>query len=146
MLSLLDNIQIKRVLAPVVAGTSTQTTSSVDCAGKQCVLFVTGLGTLSAGNVNTVKIQGSDDNSAWVDLTASSFTVPDSEDNLLVLAQVVRPVHRYVRLSIARATANAVIDLVIAISGVFVRNHPLANDGADISHYGNLNVVSPAGL
>lgn len=144
MLSLLKNLEFRRVLAPVVAGTSTQTTSSVDCAGVQTLLFVVGLGTMSSGATVTPTLTGSTDDSSFSALASSGVTVYDSEDNLLLLVEVVKPVQRYVKLQLARGVANTVIDLVIAICGVWHRNLPVTQDSTHVTHYGNSSQISPA--
>lgn len=148
MLSLLKNLEFRRVLAPVVAGTSTQTTSAVNTSGVQTVLFIVGLGTLTATNVTTMTLRGSDDDITYADMededgVDQEVTIYDSEDNKLVLVEVVKPRQKYVKLQIARATANAVIDLVIAILGVWHRTLPVVQDNDHVSHYGNLSAISP---
>lgn len=148
MLSLLKNLEFRRVLGPVVAGTSTQTTSAVNMSGVQTVLFVVGLGTITAGGVVTCTLRGSNDDSTYGDLEDDAdanqeVTIYDSEDNLLVLIEVVKPRQKYIKLQIVRATANAVIDLVIAIMGVWHRTLPVVQDTAHVSHYGNLTAISP---
>lgn len=148
MLSLLRNLEFRRVLGPVAAGTSTQTTDAVNTSGVQTVLFVVGLGTLTATNVTTMTLRGSDDDVTYADMqdesnTDQAVTIYDTENNKLVLVEVVKPKQKYVKLQIARATANAVIDLVIAILGVWHRTLPVTQDTTHVSHYGNLSAISP---
>lgn len=147
MLSLLKNVLFRRLSNAVTAGTSTVESSSVDCedTGARTVLFGILFGTLTSTNVNTVKIQGSTNNTDWVDyeLDDVQFTVPDDQDNKLVLCEIIKPKYRYVRVSVARATANAVIDGIFAAIDCFHRNSPITQ-GAEVSAYGQISAVSPA--
>jgi hypothetical protein len=143
MLSIINNFLLKRVENAVAAGTTDQESDSVDMAGCQSCCFVALFGAITATGTAALRIQGSNDDSNWSDYADSDFTVYDSEDNLLALIEIIKPIHRYVRLYIDRATANAVIDGVIAIIGVSLRNLPVTQ-GATVSHYGNLSLVSPA--
>lgn len=146
MLSLLKNFRLLRVKGPVAAGQTAVKSDGVDMAGAQSCLFVVGLGTLSAGNVTTVKLQGSntDVDGNYVDLASSSYNVQDSEDNLLALIEIIKPKYRYVRVVVTPATANGVIDLIIAMVGVTLRNLPVTQSTSHCTHYGNLSVVSPS--
>lgn len=146
MLSILKNFLVKRALAPVAAGTTTQYTSWMDMQSFQTIMFIAGIGTQTSTNVFTPTIQVSNDQSTIYDLPAT-FDVPDTQSNKLALIEVVRPGYRYVRLKIARTTANAVIDLVVAILGYYPKaTVPLTQDtgSGQTTSYGNQSWVSPA--
>lgn len=146
MLSFIKNIEFLRVNAPVAAGTTAVKSAGVDMAGCQVVCFVVGLGTLTDTNVTAIKLQGSDTDvdGDYADLASSSFNVQDSEDSKLALIECVKPRYRYTRVVVTPGTANGVIDLIIALRGVTLRNIPVTQPTASVTHYGNLSVVSPA--
>lgn len=146
MLSLLKNILFRRLSNAVVAGTTEVDSATVDLddTGARSVLFGVLFGTLTATNVNTITIQGSTNDSSWVDYEHDDvqFTVPDDQDNKLVLCEIIKPKYRYVRLKITRATANAVIDGIFAAIDFFHRSSPVTQ-GAEVSSYGQISAVSP---
>lgn len=144
MLSLLKNLEVFRVLAPTVAGTTTIVTSSVDCAGLQTVLFIVGVGTITSGGSFVPTFEGSDDDVSFSPLAASGVNVLDGADDKLLLIEIVKPRQRYIRLSLDRNTANVVFDLGIAIGGVWHRNLPVTQPTASVTSYGNVSQISPA--
>lgn len=106
-----------RVINATAAGTTTVNGSSVDMLGFESVAFVVGLGTLTATQGTSIKLQGSADNSTWVDLAGtnpygSGNHAPDGDSNKVVIAEAHRVLspYRYVRGVVVRGTANAVID------------------------------------
>lgn len=146
MLSLLKNLLFRRLSNAVAAGTTTVNSSTIDIedTGARSVLFGILFGTLTSTNVNTITIQGSTDDSTWVDYAHADvqFTVPDDQDNKLVLCEIIKPKYRYVRVSVARATANAVIDGIFGCVDCFHRNSPITQ-GDEVSAYGQISAVSP---
>jgi hypothetical protein len=72
------------------------------------------LGTLTATQVTYLKAQGSDDNSTWADL-ASTKTGPaaDADGGKLLVLDLFRPQHRYIRFVLVRGTANAVLTAML---------------------------------
>ena len=108
-------IKFTRVLDAVAAGTSDQNSSSVDMKSFDACTFVIGFGAITASAVTSVKIQGSDDDSTWSDLTGTAITVADSDDDKIVLAEINQPQQRYVRCVVDRGTQNAVIDFAVAL-------------------------------
>jgi hypothetical protein len=106
----------KRPVNATVAGTSAINGSAVDTLGFEAVRFVALLGTLTATQVTSMKIQGSLDGSTnWTDMGPSSTgNAADADSNKLLITEVFRPQYRYLRPVILRGTANAVVDGVIA--------------------------------
>ncbi len=114
-----DEIKITRVLNAVAAGTSVQAGTGVDMSGFDGVLFIALVGTLTATQVTSLKAQQSEDNAAADDYTDIAGTLvgpfADGDSNKMLVLDVFRPGKRYVKPVVSRATANAVIDGVIAI-------------------------------
>ena len=108
-------IKFTRVLDAVAAGTSDQNSSSVDMKSFDAVTFAVGFGAITASAVTSIKLQGSDDDSAWSDLAGTAVSVADSDDNKMVLAEINQPQQRYVRCVVDRGTQNAVIDFAVAM-------------------------------
>lgn len=119
MNNLLQDCKITRVENAVAAGTDDTTASdAIDMSGYDGVVFIALFGTLTASQVTSMKAQ-QDTASAMstaADLEGSSVgPLADDDDNQCLVLDVYRPRERYVRVVITRATANAVIDGVIAI-------------------------------
>lgn len=114
MRNLLNNVELRRVANAAAAGTSTITSSTEDTQGYGTATFVVALGDVTDTSEITVTVQHGDasDGSDAADTEANvSVTAGASDtDNEMLVAEVVRPRKRYVRATIARATANAVVD------------------------------------
>lgn len=144
MLSLLKNNKLTRVSAAVSAGSTDSNGGSVDMQNFECVTFIAMFGTLSSGAVTGIKVQQSDDNGSsdgWSDLEGSALSIAEAADNDCIATEVVRPTKRYVRPVVTRATANAVIDGVLAIQS-HPRKAPVTHDSSTIA--GTEVLVSPA--
>lgn len=112
---LTDLVKTVHVLNAVAAGTTNQNTTSVDMAGFDGCRFVADLGALTATQVTSLKVQGSTDNSNWSDITgAATAAMADADSSKTLIVDVIRPTQRYLRGVVLRATANAVINCVLA--------------------------------
>lgn len=135
--------KITRVLNATAAGSSDITTATVvDMEGFQSCEFVVLLGALTASQETTVTVAQSDaSGSGFADLTgAAAPTIEDDDDNQIVRVEVVKPRERYLKVTIGRATANAVVDGVIAIQRG--ADYTPVTDGTTV--HSRTSVVSPA--
>lgn len=119
ILNIAANCEIRRVVNATAAGTSDITGTAVDTQGYDGVAFVVLAGTLTSTQVTSLKAQQSSDDGSADDYTdiAGSSTGPfaDGDGNKMLILDIHRPRKRYVKPIVDRATANAVIDGVIAI-------------------------------
>lgn len=117
----INRFEIRRVSNAVAAGTTDINSSAVDMRGFESVAFVVALGTLTATQVTSIKVQQSDDSGSsdsWDDLAGTaSPAAADGDSNKLIGVEVYRPKKRYVRLVVDRGTANAVVDGIFAVLG-----------------------------
>jgi hypothetical protein len=114
--NILTHEKVSRVSNAVAAGTTAVNCTSVDMAGFDSVAFYAAFGTLSATQVTSLKAQDSADNSTFADITgAVTANMADADSNKLLVLEVYRPLRRYVRAVVQRATANAVVDSVTAV-------------------------------
>lgn len=125
-LSLARNVAVDRVSNAVAAGTTDVNCTSVDMEGFETATFVVSFGTITATAVTSIQIDHSSDNSTWNAVAGSKVTVPDSASNKVAITETVRPTLRYVRCTVDRGTANAVIDGVVAIRSN-ARKAPVTN-------------------
>jgi hypothetical protein len=119
MTNLLKDCKFLVVKNAVAAGTTTQTTSTVDMAGYDAVTFIAELGTVTDDSVLTLKAQDGTDSggSGAADITGATtaaFTAATSSNTMIVL-DVIAPQARYVTAVLTRATQNAAINCIIAI-------------------------------
>lgn len=135
---LLPEVRITRVLNAVAAGTTVQNGTGVDMqadGGYDGVLFIGTVGALTATQVTALKAQQSDDDAAADDYTdlAGTLTGPlaDGDSNKALALDIFRPGKRFVRPVFNRATANAVLDGIIAIQ--YRGRTPPAAQGANIA-------------
>ena len=115
-----------RVMNAVAAGTTDQTSASVNMGsaggsgGFTRVVFTALFGALTANQVTSMRGQGSLDDGvvdAFSDLEGTLVgPLLDADGNKMLILEINRPrdEHKYIRVIIDRATANAVIDGVIA--------------------------------
>lgn len=125
-LSLARNVAVDRVSNAVAAGTSDVNCTSVDMEGFETATFVVSFGTITATAVTSIQIDHSSDNTNWNAVAGSKVTVPDTASNKVAITETVRPTLRYVRCTVDRGTANAVIDGVVAIRSN-ARKAPVTN-------------------
>ena len=120
--TLLDGVKVTRVMNAVAAGTTVQNSAGVDMLGFQGVVFVASFGALTANQVTSIQAQHADAMAANGLLTTpGNLTgtlvgpLADNASNKCLMLDINRPTKRYVGCTVNRATANAVIDGVIAI-------------------------------
>ena len=131
MENLLKDCVITQHMNAVAAGTSTQTSAAaLDMAGYEGCIFIASLGTVTDTSALALTVLGVATNvvSGGVAVTgaAASFTALTSSNTMLVV-DVIRPATRYLYVTLARATANAVINCIIAIR-YRARNKPVTLD------------------
>lgn len=100
------------------AGTGdTITGTAIDTLGWDGIMLIYLFGAITSTAVTTCKVQGgsASDGSDAADLAGTAQSVADTDDNKAVLVDIYRPMQRYIRPAIVRATANVVINNVIAV-------------------------------
>ena len=105
-------------LAPAAAGTddtlSGNEVDMIDAFGADFILFT---GTITATAVTTFKLQQSDDDSTYADVTNATVSIAVADDDAMAVIRIMRPkfTMRYLRCQVVRATANAVINMGAAV-------------------------------
>lgn len=100
------------------------------------------LGTLTATQVTSLKLQGSDTSIStgfadMVDANGNSIqtaAAADGDSNKMLIVECYRPMHRYVRPVVNRGTANAAIDAVVIelFVGAF---EPITSQDSTVSQF-----------
>jgi hypothetical protein len=117
MPNLARTVTITRVMDAVAAGQTDQEATVIDMANAEGVVFIAAFGTLGDDAVTGLKVQQGDDPTLTdaADLAGTAQAIAHTDDNGLLVVDLVRPAKRYVRAVVTRGTADAVIDGVIAI-------------------------------
>lgn len=104
---------VTRVSNAAAAGATTVNSSSIDLATNRtdAIAFLVCGGAL-VGDDYTVQIQGSSDDSTFVDIGDTLVVDTDNHD---AIVEVVNPGYRYVRAEVARGGAGVVLNGVYAI-------------------------------
>ena len=123
--------KVTRVMDSVVAGTSDQTSTSLDMQGFDSVIFIASFGVITTNAVTSTKLATSSDNSSFNDLLGTSITVADSDDTSMTVHDLNEPQERYIRLVVDRGTQNAVIDGVVAIQ-YNAKSEPVTHDATTV--------------
>jgi hypothetical protein len=107
--SLLEEVKITKLNDATAAGTSAINSGVVDMAGFDGCVFLTSTGTVLATGTATIKVQqdAAVGMGAAADLLGTSQAFVDTDDNKSVAVDIKRPLERYLRLVINRATANS---------------------------------------
>lgn len=111
-------VKISRVLNGVAAGFGDEKVSAVvDMQNLAGVVFIGVFGALTATAVTKMRVEQSDaaDGSGMVKLVGSEISIAVADANKMLVVDVKKPLKRYVRAVISRATADAVIDGVVAV-------------------------------
>ncbi|MCK6475330.1 MAG: hypothetical protein L6Q35_00695 [Phycisphaerales bacterium] len=115
----LKNCKVVRCKNAVAAGTTDITDATgVDTSGFEEVTFLVPFGAITGSAVTSIKAQQSEDDGssdAYSDLEGSSVTVADDQDNKVAILSIRRPLKKYVKCVVLRATQNSAIDGIIAI-------------------------------
>lgn len=117
---LTDRVKINQIVttAAGAAGTSAITSSAVNMAGCDGVLFIVTLGAIVSGAVTSLKIQQSSDDGGsdnYSDVEGTNQTIADTADNTTLYVDMARPGKQYLKLVISRATQDATVGGVTAI-------------------------------
>lgn len=96
-------------IADGAAGATAVTGATIDMSGFESVLVAVMFGPIVSGAVTSFKIQGGNasDMSDAADLLGTGQTIADTDDNKTFYADIIRPMYRYVRVVVSRATQNA---------------------------------------
>jgi hypothetical protein len=106
---LLEEVKITKLNDATASGLTTINSAVVDMAGFDGVVFLTSSGTIAASGTATVKVQQdtAPGMGSAADLLGTAQAFVDTDDNKSVAVDIKRPLERYLRLVIARATANS---------------------------------------
>lgn len=119
----LKDFKVSSVSPAAVAATTSITSSVLDMSGFDSVVFIALLGDVTTGSVLSLTVKENTANStssptpaaitggATADFTADTT----SADSKLLISDVMRPDMRYVFCVLARGTANAVVNSILAI-------------------------------
>lgn len=111
------------------AGATNINSDVIDTAGYDGVRFKAAFGAIVSGAATSIKVQqGAASNlSDAADLAGTSITVADTDDNKLVISDIIRPQERYLRVATLRATQNATVDYMEA-ELYMARTEPVTQD------------------
>lgn len=114
-MNLAENAKFTRVSSAAAAAQTDVTSSSVDMKGFDACAFVVAAGAIVDTGTFDMHAEGSDDDSNWDELDASITQMLTADDNKLAVLEIVRPLHRYLRVVVERGTADSAVDAILAI-------------------------------
>lgn len=109
------NVKITKVKAATAAGTTDINSDGVDMQDFEGVMFIVTFGTITASAVTSIQADQSTDNSSFDALKDTKVVVAADDDNQTFFLDIYRPLERYVRMTVDRATQNAVVGEIYAI-------------------------------
>lgn len=133
--ALFECVEVRRISAGVVAGTTDVTCTIVDMAGYDAIAVMALVGVLTATQVTALRLRQGDlaNGSDAADIPgAVSPNLLDTDDDLVCMVEVVQPRERYITAVVDRATANAVVDGVVAF---LYRARSKVTQGATVAEY-----------
>lgn len=115
MKNLSPNVVTKRISNAVAAGATDVVCTVIDTTGFQGIRAIALLGALTATQVTSLFAEHSDDNVTFAAIAgARTSNAADADGNKMLVLEICEPTKRYLRFTVDRATANAVVDGVIA--------------------------------
>lgn len=119
-MNFLRECKISFVEAAAAAAQTTLTTDIVNMQGYDSVCFIAILGDVSDGSVLSLQVLGNDTNDTVSPTTYASAVAgitagASNADNKMIAVDVQKPRDQYVYATLARGTANAVVNGIIAI-------------------------------
>lgn len=104
----------------------------VDLAGYNGLQAIVTFGAITSGAVTSIKMQVSDNSalSDAADVTGLSVTVADDDDGKVFVLDLVKPLKRYARVVVDRATQDAVVEQATYIR-YGAKDMPVVNANAD---------------
>ena len=129
---LADAVKITKVADATAAGTTAINSASVDMSGYDGCMFLTTVGAIVGGGVQSIKAQQDivSGMGAAADLAGTNITVADDDDNQVFWLDVKRPRERYLRLVVSRGTQNSTWGEIYAIQ-YRGRSLPISNNVVD---------------
>ena len=118
MATVLDNVAFMRAVDATAAGQTDVTGATIDTHGYEGVLFCLDIGTLTATQVTSMRLQQgtASDGSNMADIAGSKVgPFADTDGQKYAIIEVMRPIKRYVRVIVNRATEDAVINGGVAL-------------------------------
>ena len=118
--NLSKNVKITIGMTPATdgdAGTTDIACDELDMSGWDNVLMIVAFGAITGSAVTSIKAQQDTVTGmgSAADLLGTSQTVADSDDNKVFYIDLCRPMERFVRCYIDRATQNAVVSSVLYV-------------------------------
>lgn len=108
-------IQLSTVTAGA-AGTSSITSTAVDMAGYDGCMFIIPFGAIVSGAVTSIKLQQCDTSGgSYADLTGTSQTVADTDDDKTLIIDIKQPLEQYLKVVVTRGTQNATVGGIYAV-------------------------------
>lgn len=107
--------KVDRVMNAVAAGTTDQNSASVNMKGFGGVQFVAMMGAILASATTSMKLAEGSTATAFVDLAGTSIAIATTDANKAVVSDLIEPRKQFIRATIDRGGANAVIDGILAI-------------------------------
>lgn len=93
------------------AGATNINGSIIDCSGFDGCLIAVHFGAIVSGAVTSIKAQAGNDSALAdaADISGTSVTVLDTDDDKVFYIDVLRPTKQYLRVVVSRATQNATL-------------------------------------
>lgn len=120
MRQLLTSALLAIASAPVAAGQTTVTGTTIDTQGFEDVTIKAKLGTITSTGVATLKAAHGDaaNGSDKQDIEGSAVVATDADSNKYLAIEIHRPRHRYITPILTRETANVVVEgIEVILSG-----------------------------
>jgi len=98
-------------IANGAAGSANINGVTLDMSGFESCVMAVDVGPVVSGAATSIKAQQGEnsDGSSMADLTGTSQTILDTDDNKTFYIDLIKPEKRYVRLVVLRATQNATV-------------------------------------
>ena len=115
-MNLINELKLDRVSKNTAAGTTDITSDSIDMQNFEGAMFMVHMGTLVAGGTISVEVETSTDDSSFTALKGTKVAATaDTADDKLLVVEITKPLERYLRVVVKRATQNSEVDSIMAL-------------------------------
>ncbi len=133
--SLGRNCKVTLINTGEVAGYGdTITSDEIDMAGYEGCLFLVHMGTISGSAATTCYVnQAATTGGSEARLEGTRITIAEGDDDEIQLMDVYRPEEQFLEVEVTRATANSVIQSIVAIQ-YGSRKPPVTHDSSTVAN------------
>lgn len=132
-MNLTKNVKLTKIENAAAAGQADLTSTTIDMEGFEGCMFVVSFSTIAGAAVTSVEVHTSlVTGSGFTALLGTNVIVADDDDDKLVWIDIHKPLERFLRLIVKRATQDSTVDMVLALQSS-PKTGPVTHDSTTVA-------------